>query len=397
MLDVEDTWRELACSWFMNNKPTFSHLRGRWGSDYCLDKFLRAVREDTVSLPLIHGLISRCATKITYYFLAVEDPEYQRWLPICRVDYAHITANYAASVLILRKSDSKLGYLNRETLRFSQSEDISHFIWAKGFSQNIPIRVIDKSQSYISKVLKRAKKIYQDNLWNGTSDNDYFAQDTIISASELLPRWGSKEMFLAHLPIHAVVPQWATNLDETKTSKRKTEFSRFATKLCRIHIDSIQNFQKIRNVDFESVSSFLGENGYLDISEDKVQNALEKILCEKFHKNDWGGEYNDLYTPNVLLEGSRRATAFLLKGNGLKVKTMEIKHCGKNGDQLVRLFESPAELFIVQFVGNISEAIVKDVEGKVEQRRARGKEAYYCIINGADTARLLYAYNLLNA
>lgn len=161
-------------------------------------------------------------------------------------------------------------------------------------------------------------------------------------------------------------------------------------------MDDIQNFQKIRDVDFEFVGRFLRANGYLDISEDKIQNALEKILHEKFHKKDWGGEYNDLYTSNILLGESRRATAFLLKGNGLRVETMEIKHCGKNGDQLIRLFESPAELFIIQFVGNISEAIVKDVEGKVEQLRAKGKRAYYCIVNGSDTARLLYAYDLLN-
>lgn len=85
----------------------------------------------------------------------------------------------------------------------------------------------------------------------------------------------------------------------------------------------------------------------------------------------------------------------MLKGNGLKAPTMEIKHCGKNGDQIVRLFESPAELFIVQFVGNISEAIIKDVEGKIEQLNRRGKQSYYCIINGSDTARLLHAYGFL--
>ena len=74
---------------------------------------------------------------------------------------------------------------------------------------------------------------------------------------------------------------------------------------------------------------------------------------------------------------------------------MEISDCGKNGDQLVRLIESPAELFIVQFVGNVSKAIIKDVEGKVEQQRTKGKPACYCIINGQDTARLLYTYKLL--
>lgn len=384
MLDVEDTWRELVCPWFMNNNPAFSHLRRRWGSDYCLEKFLRGVRKNTALLPLTHGLISRCSTKITYYFLAVEDPEYERWLPICRIDYARVISNYITPVLVLRKSNNKLGYLDRETLYFSQCEEVSRFIWARGTSQNTPIRAIDKSQSYLSKLIKKANKIYQNHLWDGTSDNDYFAQDTIISASELLPYWGTREMFIAHLPFHAEVPQWAIKPDTAETAKP-----------FRIHVDDIQNFSKVKNIDFESVSSFLGENGRLEISENIIKNALENILCEEYHKKDWGGEYNDLYTSNVLLKGTRRAAAFLLKGNGLGVRTMEIKHCGKNGDQLIRLFESPAELFIVQFVGNISEAVVKDIEGKVKQLRARGKEVYYCIINGTDTARLLFAYDYL--
>ena len=49
--------------------------------------------------------------------------------------------------------------------------------------------------------------------------------------------------------------------------------------------------------------------------------------------------------------------------------------CGKNGDQLLRLFDSPAELFVVQFVGIVSEAIIKNVAMKVEAHRASGKSA----------------------
>lgn len=71
---------------------------------------------------------------------------------------------------------------------------------------------------------------------------------------------------------------------------------------------------------------------------------------------------------------------------------MEIGDCGKNGDQLLRLFSSPAELFVVQFVGNIAEAVIADVEGKIKQRRAQGHDAHYCIMNGQDTACLLHAY-----
>jgi hypothetical protein len=163
----------------------------------------------------------------------------------------------------------------------------------------------------------------------------------------------------------------------------------------RLYVEDIDSFAKVRDVNPDAVAKLLKSNGYCDVSEEIVQLGLEKILNEPFHKKDWGGEYNDLYTSNLIVNGARRATAFLLKGNGLKVQSFEIKHCGKNGDQLIRLFESPADLFVIQFVGNVSESIIKDVEDKIELQRTRGKQAAYCIINGLDTARLLHAYKLI--
>lgn len=162
----------------------------------------------------------------------------------------------------------------------------------------------------------------------------------------------------------------------------------------RLYVEDIDVFAKVRDVNPEAVANLLKPGGFFDVSEETVQVGLEKVLNEPFHKKDWGGEYNDLYTSNVIVNGARRATAFLLKGNGLRVQSMQIKHCGKNGDQLLRLFESPADLFVVQYVGSVSEAVIKDVEGKVDQLKARGKQVAYCIINGLDTARLLHAYGL---
>ena len=150
-------------------------------------------------------------------------------------------------------------------------------------------------------------------------------------------------------------------------------------------------FQKVRDVNPASVSDLLKE-GYLDRSEDSVQMALEQILVVPMHKKDWGGETNDLYTANVLINGARHETAFVLKGNGLKKKLMEIRDCGANGDQLLRLVDSPAKLFVVQFVGNVSEAVIKDLAGKIEHRRSMGREAWYLVMDGQDTARLLRAY-----
>lgn len=162
----------------------------------------------------------------------------------------------------------------------------------------------------------------------------------------------------------------------------------------RLYVEDIDSFSKVRDVNPSKVGVFL-EDGFLPMSEDAVQLALERILGVPFHKKDWGGETNDLYTANLTVSGARRAAAFLLKGPGIGRKTMTIADCGKNGDQLVRLFTSPAELFVIQYVGPVAEALVTDVAGKVQERRAEGKTAHYLVLDGQDTARLMHAYGEL--
>jgi hypothetical protein len=159
----------------------------------------------------------------------------------------------------------------------------------------------------------------------------------------------------------------------------------------RLYVEDIDSFQKVRDVNPGMVSDLL-KDGYLNLSEDQVQLDLERILNVSFHKKDWGGEANDLYTANVIVNGTRRSSAFLLKGPGIGRKEMTIADCGKNGDQIVRLFTTPADLFVVQYVGPISEMLVKDIQGKVEEVKTRGGTAHFLIIDGQDTARLLHAY-----
>jgi len=75
---------------------------------------------------------------------------------------------------------------------------------------------------------------------------------------------------------------------------------------------------------------------------------------------------------------------------------MVIADCGKNGDQLVRLFSTPADLFVVQYIGPISEMVISDVQGKVAALKSKGKTAHYLIIDGQDTTRLLHACGKLS-
>lgn len=178
--------------------------------------------------------------------------------------------------------------------------------------------------------------------------------------------------------------------EETETSSITSD-----TIPLRLHVDEIDSFQKVCNIQPTDVQHLLNNSARIELQEDFIQSAIEEILNVPLHKHDWGGEENDLYTANVIVNGKRVPTAFALKGRGIRHKTLEIRDCGKNGDQLVRLFQSPANLFILQYVGEISENVVKDMEGKTSLYRHKGKEVWYCVINGQDTVRLLHAYGKL--
>jgi hypothetical protein len=84
--------------------------------------------------------------------------------------------------------------------------------------------------------------------------------------------------------------------------------------------------------------------------------------------------------------------AFAFKGRGTK-KKLTPRDMGKNGDQIQRLFMSPAKLFIVQHVGEIDESVVDQMySAAVTRSYATGDQVYYGTINGGDTIRLMAAY-----
>lgn len=80
----------------------------------------------------------------------------------------------------------------------------------------------------------------------------------------------------------------------------------------RVYVEDVESFSKVRDINPERVRSVL-KDGRIEIEEDKVQRAIENILGETFHKNDHGGEINDLST-HAKFCGRRRAAAFLAVG-----------------------------------------------------------------------------------
>ncbi|WP_436906706.1 hypothetical protein [Halosimplex marinum] len=154
----------------------------------------------------------------------------------------------------------------------------------------------------------------------------------------------------------------------------------------QIYIEDIDSFSDAAEVE----ASDLEIDDRLEISEEEVKNRLREIINEPFTQADWGGEQNDLFTSEVRLNDDRVDTAFMLKGPSVSGE-MYVSDAGKRGDQVQRLFESPADLFIVQFNGKFEDRLIKHIKEQAEVANA----GYYCIMNGTDTARVLEAYDLL--
>jgi hypothetical protein len=154
-----------------------------------------------------------------------------------------------------------------------------------------------------------------------------------------------------------------------------------------LNIDIIDSFAKVREVPLAMGRSLV------PIDEELFQQGLQKIIGEQGMFVDWGGETDDLFSTRLLFRGKRAAVAFGLKGKGTRGILVPAK-MGKNGDQIQRLFRAPAEIFLVQYWGQIDESILDQMKNMAitKSLMEQGKTIYYGIIDGQDTQRIIAAY-----
>lgn len=124
------------------------------------------------------------------------------------------------------------------------------------------------------------------------------------------------------------------------------------------------------------------------------EQAIKELLCQLMGEykvpNDWGGEECDIFTANLSVNGHRKTAAFLLKGPA-RFHPMKPTDLGKNGDQLYRLFNIPAQIFVVQHCHNIGAAVRKQAEAFALQRSFIAP-CQVVFLDGFTTARLLHAH-----
>jgi hypothetical protein len=150
-------------------------------------------------------------------------------------------------------------------------------------------------------------------------------------------------------------------------------------------IDSIDQFSRAETVSSVSPMTPLPEKRFKD--------GLKIIFQETRDFPDWGGERNDFYTDKLKINGKRFPAAFALKGPGVGIRKVVPGKWGKHGNQIQRLTNSPAQVLMLQFEGEIDEYCREQLTKLAQLKAHQEKEdIFFGFIDDADSARIRRAY-----
>lgn len=175
------------------------------------------------------------------------------------------------------------------------------------------------------------------------------------------------------------------NTGETESQSRATAPSNL-----RVHPEQIAAFERVADTDrghLEEIAA-LGR-----VPEEAVKNAIASIIGEPFVPKDWGGERSDLQTNHLVVDGLPCSAVFVFKGPGVRGE-LHPNQLGKRGDQLVRAFDEPVDLIVIQHHNKIANSVVRAAEALAAHH---SKARRFCILDGADTVRILKAYGAFAA
>ncbi len=153
--------------------------------------------------------------------------------------------------------------------------------------------------------------------------------------------------------------------------------------------EDIDQFSKMRDVEVENADEWM--DAMRALPEAEVKEAIASLFSEPT-KKDWGGESDDHFSANVLVQGRRRTAAFLLKGP-TQFREMTLDMCGTRSDQIHRMVDSDADISVVQHAHLIGAVVRRTLRN--EAIRPGNSRRKYCLIDGQATYRILKAYELI--
>jgi hypothetical protein len=177
-----------------------------------------------------------------------------------------------------------------------------------------------------------------------------------------------------------------TNPRGSARTQRIVVHAPFKIKTRFVALDEVNQFSKVRQV-----KSVPNELAPVRLPEKQIKAGLLKLLKETIDPKDWGGESNDIFTTKLKIRGRTLRGAFALKGPATTGPLVPGK-MGKNGDQIQRLFDSPADAFFVQYEEEIKESVIRLMEELAKAKALFGREVFFGVIDRDGTYRLRLAY-----
>jgi len=184
--------------------------------------------------------------------------------------------------------------------------------------------------------------------------------------------------------------------DKKKLDRLPTKTSHRGSVPAKITVSFPKAGQNAKFISIDDIDSFAAArkeapNRMKPIAEKRLKRGFAKIIGESGKFKDWGGEKSDLYSTRVRIGGKRVRAAIAFKGKATTGKLVPGK-MGKNGDQINRLFNEPAEVYLVVYVGQIDSSIISQMEAFAIGNALKGGNVFYGIVDGNDVSRLVSAY-----
>jgi hypothetical protein len=247
--------------------------------------------------------------------------------------------------------------------------------------------IADATKKFTAKrVTEIAKPLVREKLFDQARERIDGSMLTVYRKNEFVASNRRKILQLARDKKRLGGYHTKTNPVGSRAAKKLVLRLPFIPKTRFIAVDDIEQFSRVKKI--KNIPERLNPER---LPERSVKRGILRVLQEAKNPKDWGGESNDIFSVKLRVRGSRRRAAFALKGpakKGILVPAM----MGKNGDQIQRLFGSPADVFFVQYEGEIAESVVTLMEQLAKARAVLGGEILFGIIDRDDTYRLRLAF-----
>lgn len=230
------------------------------------------------------------------------------------------------------------------------------------------------------RVAEEANRLAQNEVARRTKKDGKlaYAKDPFLAnyKAKILSHVGKPEK------IAAIRTKRSNGVRHTEILKLKVISRSFSVQ--KVTVDDVENFAAVRSVPQASVVKRRYERD--------IKSLFKKVIGETGSFKDWGGEINDLYTTRVRIGEKRYHAAFAFKGKGTKGK-LTPRQMGKNADQIQRLFQTVAQVFFVQYTGQVDQSVADQMQTYATVKSIHtGDTIFYGIIDGQDTERMFAAY-----